>query len=138
MAVPMHLTSDFEICKSVTRAIGGRMILPKNNEDLMLVLSTCRFTASHRLHGGIFSLLSHTPTFLCEKKEKCTAFLNDIQQSLTERGRIAFPLSELSSGKIKELGADSSEFDVILNKLNFASTDGLCIIERLLCGEVLN
>ncbi len=136
--IPFQSSCDLEICKAVSKALDAPIVTADSYQKLSGVLSACRFTVSERLHGGIFSLISHTPTFLPSECVKCRALVDDIK-SLSRCLGITSPLYTIPSlreGKIKELGALDSEFDIILNNLRLSSRGGLSRLCELLKSQV--
>lgn len=125
--ISMQSRCDEKICASVAKSLGAQSYDVNDAESLTALLSTCRFTVSERLHGGILSLVSHTPAFLPDSSEKCSALIDDISHRSSELG-ILTPLyshSELSVEKIKELGVRNSEFDILLSSLRYSVNQGL-------------
>ena len=127
LIIPLDYSRDFKVCRDIGKRLGAPITVFNSSEELISKLSACRFTVSERLHGAIFSLLGHTPVFLSDRAEKCRALIDNIDWLSSAFG-ISSPLNplfQLDSEKIKELGAHSSEFDVILNNLKSASFTGL-------------
>ena len=135
--IPLHYERDFAICKRIAVRLKARLSVFDSIDELMGMLSECRFTVSQRLHGAIFSILSHTTAFLCQSSEKCRALTADIRALSQHLGASSplFAIHELNSEKIKELGAYGSEFDKLLNYLRKTSYDGLSMLCSALRGE---
>ena len=124
--IPMQHEYDFALCSRIAERMDSPLCVFYSTEELLEYLSQCHFTVSERLHGGIFSLIAHTPAFLYEKSEKCYAhieYISLLAKDLCTASPI-LPISELSAKKIKELGAQSSEFSKILTYLKDSSDKG--------------
>jgi len=78
-------------------------------------LVKCAFTISERLHGAIFSVISHTPTYLYDKSAKCKAFIDELSHRANTLG--TQPVVLAISDKNKKIGAKSSDFDALINSL---------------------
>ena len=127
IVIPLHHSYDYKACTRASKRLGAPIVTVGSYRELTEFLSKCRFTVSERLHGGIFSLLSHTPTFLLDSSLKCRALTDDIRYLCACLGikPPIFYLSSLSLQKVKELGAQDSEFDIILNNLKLTAHSGL-------------
>lgn len=91
---------------------------PKSYATLNSILSKCEFTVSERLHGAVFSLLSHTPCYLFGDSDKNTALIDEI--SRRKRGdatEVLLPYSLASISAKKEIGAKDSDFKYLINGL---------------------
>lgn len=135
--IPFHYERDFPVCKRIAARIHAPISLSENPLELRSILAECRFSISDRLHGAIFSMLSHTVCFLSDKSEKCRALINDVR-ALSKRldtESPLIPIREFSREKTKELGAKSSEFGKLLNCFKETSYDGLCALRNALAGE---
>ena len=135
--IPFQYEHDFPICKKIATRIHAPLSVPGNQNELFSILAECRFSVSDRLHGAIFSMLSHTLSFISEKSEKCRALTEHVQklsESLSTESPL-IPIREFNSDKIKELGAKSSEFNKLLKHLKETSYDGLCALRHALTGN---
>lgn len=96
---------------------------------LEAMLADASFAITERLHGALFSIISHTAVYLSDEKEKNRAFIAEV----TQRGRllgtnpIVFPLKSSRVADVKKVGAKSSDFEEIINfmrsRLNYRLDD---------------
>ena len=136
--IPFFAECDEKLCAAVAKRLNAPTV-SGNLDRIFEELACCRFTVSDRLHGGIFSLVAHTPTFLSDRQQKCRALTYELGMRSGELG-IKSPLISTDAicvEKIKELGAYNSEFDILLNSLRFSSELGLSKLIRRLLGAVI-
>lgn len=88
---------------------------PKDFSELASLLVKCAFTLSERLHGAIFSVISHTPAYLSDKSSKSKAFIDELSHRAKALGteQVVLPISE----RKKKIGAKSSDFDALIDSL---------------------
>lgn len=139
IVIPFFAKRDGKLCAKASRRLDAPYLCFQDRASLLSALSACRFAVSDRLHGGIFSLVAHTPTFLNDSQEKCRALIDEIAVRAGELN-IKSPLmtlDELCIEKIKELGAENSEFDILLSSLHYTAELGLEKLIRRLNGAVM-
>ena len=113
IAVNMFEDSDLYAATNA-RSNNITVITPKSYQQLFEILSKSDFSISERLHGAIFSIISHTPTYLTNNSSKNRALLNEIF-SRTEQNSIIHPYSKNDVLRKKEIGACDSDFNYVVN-----------------------
>ena len=100
---------------------------PRNYSTLNNLLAECEFTVSERLHGGIFSIISHTPCYLFGDCEKNRALINEVERRLPEKEKnILLPYSMTAIVTKKEIGAKDSDFKNLIIQLK-SEIEGIAI-----------
>jgi hypothetical protein len=92
---------------------------PRNASELSSLLSPCAFSITERLHGAIFSVISHTPTYIRCNRDKNAHLLAELEarSKKLKTNPIALPYSLDSVKKKKEVGACDSDFISIISDL---------------------
>ena len=104
------------ISEKEIKSLGFSVITPKSFEELSNFLSAAQFSVSERLHGAIFSIISHTPSYIVINSEKSQALLNEID-SRSNVNKILLPYEKSSVLEKKEIGAKDSDFFYVINSL---------------------
>lgn len=131
LILPMFYKEDIRAAGRYAAALGARLTVPRDFAELMNTLGSARFTVTERLHGAIFSLISHIPSLVLQS-EKISAFMSEINSraALSNVPQPVYDFETVSIEKIKELGAHGSEFGKILNSLISDTVSGF---DMLLC-----
>ena len=98
------------------RDAGIEVITPRSYEKALKIISNSAFSISERLHGAVFSILAHTPTYVTEDSEKNRALLLEIS-ARKGNSDIVFPYTEKNVTAIKEIGASDSDFNYVIDSL---------------------
>ena len=100
-------------------ASGISCIAPKCAEELGQALASCAFTVSERLHGAIFSVIFHVPTYIRANEGKALHLLTELTERAKEVGAspIAHQYSLQAVRRKKEVGACDSDFNNIILSL---------------------
>ena len=98
------------------RDAGIEVITPRSYEKALKIISNSAFSISERLHGAVFSILAHTPTYVTEDSEKNRALLLEIS-ARKGNGDIVFPYTEKNVTAKKEIGASDSDFNYVIDSL---------------------
>lgn len=115
IAVNLFRDKD-KLCAEKIKSAGITVITPKDFKALTKILRVSQFSISERLHGAIFSIISHTPTYISENTDKNKALLNEIT-SRTDSEKIIFPYKENDVIAKKEIGATDSDFNYVIDSL---------------------
>jgi len=115
VAVNLFKENDLKSEKKI-RDAGIRVITPKSYAELSEILANAEFSVSERLHGSIFSILTHTPTYITVRSTKNRAMINEISLRKSEND-IIFPYSRNAVISKKEIGAQDSDFNYVINSL---------------------
>ena len=107
---------DDESAAELAKDAGIPVITPSCYEELYKTLSGASFSISERLHGSIFSVISHTPTYLTADSTKNQALINEITKR-TKYRNIIFPYAKHRVLEKKEIGACDSDFNYVINSL---------------------
>ena len=107
---------DDESAAELAKDAGIPVITPSCYEELYDTLSGASFSISERLHGSIFSVISHTPTYLTADSTKNQALINEITKR-TKYRNIIFPYAKHRVLEKKEIGACDSDFNYVINSL---------------------
>lgn len=100
-------------------ASGISVCTPRCYTELCAALSGCAFTLTERLHGAIFSVISHTPTYIRATEGKN---LHQVTE-LSERAKrlstfpVAYSYSADAVLKKKEVGVTDSDFSKIISDM---------------------
>ena len=135
IVIPFQPKCERGCAKRIARRLGAPLFELDSYEKISDLLSSCKFTVSDRLHGAILSLLSHTAAFLDSRQHKCRMLIEDIRLRSSHM-KISPPLlpdTELCPEKIKELGAQGSEFDILLNGIKGEANAALSKLISRLC-----
>ena len=115
IAVSLFADNDIDSISKIQR-YGIKTVIPKNQNQLKKLLANSEFSLSERLHGAIFSIVSHVPTYITTDSDKNQALLNEID-SRTVGCRILLPYSKNHVLEKKEIGANDSDFNYVINSL---------------------
>lgn len=66
-----HPKEDGDALSRLAARCGVGFFVPRSYEEFSRVCAAARFSVSERFHGGVFSLLCHTPCFLHGASDKC-------------------------------------------------------------------
>ena len=95
---------------------GISVLTPKDFDSLYDILRASQFSISERLHGAIFSIISHVPTYITADSHKNKALLNEITARST-LNNIILPYTKADVITKKEIGACDSDFNYVINSL---------------------
>ena len=115
IAVNMFPSRDGEAAEKIRKA-NIPVISPTDFTELREILSKSDFSISERLHGAIFSIISHVPTYITSSSLKNRALIDEIDLR-SKNGKIILPYSRDSVLRKKEIGADDSDFNYVVNSL---------------------
>lgn len=108
----------FDLCDShmaeKARRANITVLTPKSYENIRSILSKSHFSISERLHGAIFSIISHTPTYITSETSKNRSMLEEIN-TRTKGKRIIHSYSKNDVLRKKEIGAYDSDFNYVVN-----------------------
>ena len=115
IALNLFESCDKDVAEEV-RSYGIEVLAPTCYARIRDVLGEARFSISERLHGSIFSVISHTVSYITTDSIKNQAMLSEIQKR--ENGsNIIFPYSKNDVIEKKEIGACDSDFNYVVNSL---------------------
>ena len=115
--IAVNLFKDNDSASAVlAQEHGISVIAPKNYKELSETLRSADFSISERLHGSIFSIISHVPTFITESNEKNRALLEEIKSRM-ESAKIILPYAKNDVVAKKEIGACDSDFNYVIDSL---------------------
>ena len=114
---------DKHLYKPYTDA-GISCYFPKSYERIQELLGGAAFAISERLHGAIFSLLTHTPCYTAGGALKLRALSSEVNR---HRKGLLLPYSKDNVLAKKEIGANDSDFKYVNGK--FASIIRECMDE---------
>ena len=115
IAVSLFESADKSALEEVKKA-EIKVLTPSSYDELKDTLSSARFSISERLHGSIFSVISHTPTYITTDNAKNRAALHEIEKR-AHGSTIILPYTEESIKAKKEIGACDSDFNYVVNSL---------------------
>lgn len=115
VAVSLFKSNDKESITTAKR-FGIDVATPKNFDDLSDILISAEFSISERLHGSIFSIISHVPTYITTNREKNIALLKEVN-SRTLKNDIILPYYKSYVLEKKEIGACDSDFNYVIESL---------------------
>jgi exopolysaccharide biosynthesis predicted pyruvyltransferase EpsI len=96
---------------------------PRSFTEACSLLEKCAFSICERLHGSIFSIISHTPTYLNDTSIKCAAFISEMEKRASDTGALNVVFSLKSD--VKKIGAKNSDFEIIIDSLRSDIHDAL-------------
>lgn len=116
--VSLFPDSDRGSAKAFAEA-GYTVHRPKNASELLDILEGCAFTVSARLHGAIFSVISHTPAYIVTGSVKCGALLSllDLRAEQLGTAHVLHAYSPSAVIEKKEIGVTDSDFSKIISSL---------------------
>lgn len=100
----------------LAKSYGIEVITPKDYTKLKSILGKAEFSISERLHGSIFSVISHIPTYITTDSEKNYALLSEIS-ARSKSTSIILPYIKSDVIAKKEIGACDSDFNYVLDSL---------------------
>ena len=115
IAVNLFKRDDMSAAERI-KENGIAVITPRSYDELHDVLSSADFTISERLHGAIFSVISHTPAYISAESGKNQALIYEISKRARQRD-IIFPYSKNRVLEKKEIGVRDSDFNYVINSL---------------------
>ena len=115
IAVNLFSDKDGDV-SNFAKSRGIKVIAPKSYTELTSTLSKADFAISERLHGSIFSIISHIPTYIAGDNNKNDALLEEIN-SRALNTKIILPYSKDNVMAKKEIGAIDSDFNYVLDSL---------------------
>ncbi len=77
-------SKDTHVAEELAASFGTRMQVIHAAEDFFAAAEDAAFCITERLHGAVFSLLSHTPCILFSESKKCIAFAKDVAMAAKE------------------------------------------------------
>lgn len=89
---------------------------PRDFNAFSEVVSSAEFTVSERLHGAIFSLICHTPSYLTAYACKNKALIDEIEK-LSYNDKLLLPYDYDSVCEKKEIGVQDSDFNYVIQFL---------------------
>lgn len=95
LTVLLNEEEDRKAAAELSDALSIECVTAVNADALIALLSSAHFSISERLHGGIFSLISHTVCYLSEKSHKSRALITEISERC-EKLYLSSPLLPLS------------------------------------------
>ena len=119
-----HKSRDDAEAKSRFIKSGITCYFPNNYERLKSIFSYCAFTVCERLHGSVFSLLCHTPSYISTSSTKNKALLSQIT-SIAKNQNILIPYTKSAVLQKKEIGAIDSDFVNIISDLRAGVIEGM-------------
>ena len=102
----LYQGQDGENCHKYTD-LGISCYFPKSYEHIRTLLCTCAFSVTERLHGAVFSMLTHTPCYTLGSSLKLRALTAEVG---SRAKGILVPIDSCAPDKIKEIGACDSDF----------------------------
>ena len=84
-ALPLFQKEDEGVCRRFARKERSELLAVKTTKELFSLLSRATLSVSERLHGGVFSLLCHTPSFLLCEDAKSLGLARDAKAYCDER-----------------------------------------------------
>lgn len=124
IAVLLNYPEDKVVCQELQRC-GIKCVIPESYEDFKTIVSTAAFTISERLHGAIFSIMSHVPAYLTSDTHKKRALIDDCK-SIRANAAVLLPYSETSVLEKKEIGARDSDFNYLISYQRREINNALC------------
>ena len=107
--------------ESISKLSSAGMICrtPRSASELAAILRPCAFSITERLHGAIFSVISHTPTYIRRNRGKSAHLLAEFEarSKKLNTNPIALPYSIDSVKKKKEVGVRDSDFISIISDM---------------------
>ena len=125
IAVILFKESDKEFCEKI-RATGIECVFPASFEEFALAVRGCGFVITERLHGAIFSLLSHTPAYVSTDTPKNRAIIAECKAR--SDAPILLEYSINSVVQKKEIGSIDSDFNYVVNSLRADISDSLNLV----------
>ena len=100
-------------------AMGIPIRTPSSYAELSEILDVCAFTVTERLHGAIFSVISHTPTYIRCADGKTGNLLEELGKRARRTGSfpVIHPFDLASVRAKKEVGVTDSDFHNIIKDL---------------------
>ena len=113
-------TADLKCAEDIARVLGISSVQAiQSEEDFFDCIGDARLCISMRLHGAIFSLLSHTPCLLSAHSEKNKAFIKGVRLAADECGSptpiLPFLPDEDALQKEKEAAGKTYGFSEIIS-----------------------
>lgn len=115
IVISLFEENDGSVEESIKKR-GIAIVTPKSYEELSQILRDSAFSISERLHGAIFSILSHTPAYITAESEKNRALASEISSRKTGRD-IIYIYDKKDVIEKKEIGAVNSDFNYVIDSL---------------------
>ncbi len=92
---------------------------PADAAEFRKLIAGCEFTVCDRLHGAIFSIISHTPAYITEDSGKHRALLAEMEKRRKKLGTppLLLPYSLHDVAQKKEAGVKDSDFEMVISDL---------------------
>ena len=117
--LPIFYEKDMPLARRLSKIHHTGIFIPRGYEALINFMSTAEICVSERLHGAIFALNGKTPLLLSDKEEKCRDLYREVKRREDIYGvslPVYLPKTLPPAFLLKqELGAKSSEFEIVLN-----------------------
>ena len=81
-----HPKEDGAALSRLAARCGVGFFAPRTYEEFSRVCASARFSVSERFHGGVFSLLCHTPCFLHDASDKCRRLCETVGAFMPDGG----------------------------------------------------
>ena len=93
---------------------GIAIYAPNSFEEFAAAVKNCEFSISERLHGAIFSLLCHIPSYITADTVKNRALLSEIDKLKIKNVPLISYRPECVTAK-KEIGVQDSDFNYLID-----------------------
>ena len=104
--------------------LGISCYFPKSYDKIKSLLSKCTFTITERLHGAIFSILTHTPSYISMATAKNRALLGEVKRHPSGNALLLpYTLEDVMAKK--EIGARDSDFKNVIKSFKEKIIDGI-------------
>ncbi|HBJ18243.1 MAG TPA: hypothetical protein DDY70_00630 [Clostridiales bacterium] len=81
-----HPKEDGAVLSRLAARYGAGFFAPRSYEEFARVCAVARISVSERFHGGVFSLLCHTPCRLLTASDKCRRLCDTVEALAPEEG----------------------------------------------------
>ena len=100
--------------------------IPKDYDEFSEILAKCAFTLTERLHGAVFSILSHTPVYLVDDTSKKRAIIDEIYKKTNKTSsKLIDSYKNFKISEKKEIGAQDSDFNYVIQMFRYELTEKL-------------
>ena len=108
-------TNEFTVSRSYARSLGASVIRPRTNIEFARAMKECEFAISEELSGAVFSLLSHTPTYINAGNAECRRFISEVVK-WNVASEIIIPYTKNRTAIIRRPNVSDSDFYYAINK----------------------
>ncbi len=122
--IMLYKNEDKDILERVSD-INIKSYAPHSFEKLAGILSECSFTICERLHGAIFSMLCHVPSYISVDSCKNKALLSEVTHRCGKENKILLPYNISDIFEKKEIGAQDSDFKYLISEMKSNIKDTL-------------